>query len=377
MDILPKRVLISLSFVLVLIASSMAFATTHVNAQSATTLTAKFTPVIISSGETSTLQIIVGDLPTGLSGYKITVTLDNPNVARITDVTFPSWAVLYDIVEQTNSSVIVKAVDLQENINPGDSNVTLLTLTIEAISQGTTGVTIEINQMDDDNGDPITISEVYTNTLIVDPTKIGIRPEKNTVTIGSTVKVTIYADQLPKGLAGYKMRVRVNSTIARIVNVEFPSWATLYEINNETNLSIVLKAVDLYEQVQNGSTNVTLAIIYIEGVSEGEFKIELEVDQMDDDQGDTIPILIDESFNTVFTVTILQPLPGCNNPPQDPDGDGLYEDVNGNNRLDFDDVVVLFKNMDWIIEKGYKNYFDFNNNERMDFNDIVLLFKMI
>ncbi|MFC6940519.1 hypothetical protein ACFQE8_11185 [Salinirubellus sp. GCM10025818] len=29
-------------------------------------------------------------------------------------------------------------------------------------------------------------------------------------------------------------------------------------------------------------------------------------------------------------------------PPTDPDGDGLYEDVNGNGRVDYDDVVELY-----------------------------------
>jgi PKD repeat protein len=30
-------------------------------------------------------------------------------------------------------------------------------------------------------------------------------------------------------------------------------------------------------------------------------------------------------------------------PPTDPDGDGVFEDVNGNGQLDFDDIVELFQ----------------------------------
>ena len=39
-------------------------------------------------------------------------------------------------------------------------------------------------------------------------------------------------------------------------------------------------------------------------------------------------------------------LPGMTSPVQDLDGDGLAEDINGNGRLDFADLVVLFDNLD-------------------------------
>ncbi|RPI38648.1 MAG: hypothetical protein EHM53_08395, partial [Methanoregulaceae archaeon] len=42
------------------------------------------------------------------------------------------------------------------------------------------------------------------------------------------------------------------------------------------------------------------------------------------------------------------PLPGYGNPPTDPDGDCIYEDLNANGRLDFADVVLYFNQMTWI-----------------------------
>ncbi|MFA5296467.1 MAG: dockerin type I domain-containing protein [Methanoregulaceae archaeon] len=65
--------------------------------------------------------------------------------------------------------------------------------------------------------------------------------------------------------------------------------------------------------------------------------------------------------------------------PTDPDGDGFSEDVNGNGRMDFDDVVVFYRNIEWV-----RNYspvgagpYDFNGNGRIDLNDVVLLFKEV
>ena len=69
----------------------------------------------------------------------------------------------------------------------------------------------------------------------------------------------------------------------------------------------------------------------------------------------------------------LPALPGCKNSPRDLNNDGLYEDVNGNNKLDPNDVIVLYRNMNWIKQNGYEKYFDFNGNGRLDYNDIIRL----
>jgi PKD repeat protein len=71
------------------------------------------------------------------------------------------------------------------------------------------------------------------------------------------------------------------------------------------------------------------------------------------------------------------PLPGKTSPPTDPDGDGMYEDMNGNGIKDFNDVVLFFKQMEWVQANEPVALFDFNNNGYVDFNDIVRLFKEI
>jgi PKD repeat protein len=62
----------------------------------------------------------------------------------------------------------------------------------------------------------------------------------------------------------------------------------------------------------------------------------------------------------------------------DLDGDGLYEDLNGNGRLDFDDVVCLFENFDILgAHPLIAACFDFNHNGRLDFADVVALFNAL
>ena len=66
-------------------------------------------------------------------------------------------------------------------------------------------------------------------------------------------------------------------------------------------------------------------------------------------------------------------LPGNENPSQDLDFDGTYEDVDGSGKCDFDDVVMLFEEIDSHEIWGNTSYYDFNSNERIDFNDVVTL----
>jgi len=71
------------------------------------------------------------------------------------------------------------------------------------------------------------------------------------------------------------------------------------------------------------------------------------------------------------------PLPGYISMPTDPDGDCIYEDLNGNGRLDFADVVLYFNQMTWIAANEPIAAFDLNANGRIDFADIVAFFNEI
>lgn len=63
--------------------------------------------------------------------------------------------------------------------------------------------------------------------------------------------------------------------------------------------------------------------------------------------------------------------------PRDNDGDGIFEDLNGNGHLDYNDVVIFFNSMDWIADNEPVSAFDVNKNSRIDFNDIVTLFNRL
>jgi len=79
----------------------------------------------------------------------------------------------------------------------------------------------------------------------------------------------------------------------------------------------------------------------------------------------------------VYSMPAPLPVPPATNRPGDLDGDRLFEDVNGNGRLDFADVVLFFNALDWMAGNEPVQFFDFNRNLRIDFGDVVKLFEML
>ena len=84
-----------------------------------------------------------------------------------------------------------------------------------------------------------------------------------------------------------------------------------------------------------------------------------------------------KAFTDSGSINVLKVFPGYTNPPTDPDKDSLYEDINGNGMLDFDDVVAYYDNMEWIEENVPIESFDYNKNGLIDFDDVVKLYDML
>ncbi|MEN6341170.1 MAG: PKD domain-containing protein [Methanospirillum sp.] len=86
----------------------------------------------------------------------------------------------------------------------------------------------------------------------------------------------------------------------------------------------------------------------------------------------------DDTIRAVKRIGVTGPpvvaVPGGAGVPTSTAGDGLCDDVNGNGRRDFNDVVLYFNQLSWITGNEPIACFDCNGNGRVDFADVVLLF---
>ena len=195
---------------------------------------------------------------------------------------------------------------------------------------------------------------------------------------GGTVSVPIVLSSAPGGLSGYRITVSLSDpSIATITSVAFPDWAGLKSSSALPSGQVVLQGIDLSQQVPVGGTNVILATLTMRGSAEGSTSIVITLDPsigVQDRNGDLVPAATTPGMLTVAH----RPYFDCiQSAPTDPNGDGKYEDVNGNGRADFADIVTLFNNLDCIAADDDWQCLDCNGNGRIDFADVTWLFNSL
>jgi hypothetical protein len=112
--------------------------------------------VTVQKGGTAEISLVLDDAVSGLAGYDLVIRFSNPAVAEISDVSYPSWAALYNTTWNTDGSVRISGVDLSRQVNPGLTEVPLAALKIRGLSGGSSSIMLESVNMDADGGGLIT-----------------------------------------------------------------------------------------------------------------------------------------------------------------------------------------------------------------------------
>nr|WP_202798128.1 DUF3344 domain-containing protein [Methanocella conradii] len=278
---------------------------------------------------TRAIDIVALSLPLGLSGYALNVSLDNASVGEVVNVSYPAWAALNSTTTLPGDNVRISGVDLNKLVEPGASNVTLATITLRGDAPGMTGVMIDGVHMDDDAG-----------SAILGATNNGSFTVYTYVVANFTANAT-------SGTAGPLSPFMVSFTDLTTGAPGPTSWQWNFGDGNTTTEQNPTHA---YTTSGNYTVSLTAANQYAE---------------------DTKTIV-----DYIKVRPYVEAFPGHSNAPLDPDDDFLFEDVNGNGKLDFDDVVVLFQNVEWVENNARVGVgpYDYNHNDRIDFDDIVQLY---
>ncbi len=136
----------------------------------------------------------------------------------------------------------------------------------------------------------------------------------------------------------------------------------------------------------SASESLDSAILYWDGMSkgmEGSGKSwHYTIDDPAEGQHELYIAMEDLSGNAADsekrTVTIKNNIPQIGDKqPADLDGDGVYEDVNGDNNFNFGDVIFFFQHFDKSAVQDNKQYYDFNGDNSANFGDVIGLFGLL
>jgi PKD repeat protein len=279
----------------------------------------------VTPGQSVTYSLLVSSLPQGLAGFNVSISLTDPSKGEITQVTLPAWAVLKRNSVLPADVLWIEGVDLGQAINAGATNVTLATITVRGDQTGTTTLNPWVKMMTADGGANVVPNLMEGELAVHIPLIANFTADPRTGPAPFTVAFTDLSTGTPA------------------------PTNHLWDFGDG-----------------NSSTNANPSHTY---ASFGLYTVTLTVRNAYSQDTEMKTGYIDVS-------RYVEPFPTLTQAPTDPDRDGLYEDINGNGDIDYDDIVEFFWNMDWVTgntQVGILPY-DFNGNGSIDYDDIVQLF---
>ena len=261
--------------------------------------------------------------------------------------------------------------------------------------------TVSLTVTNDGGSDTLTVNNyIEVSYLPVATSNVTTFPSSSTLSVGETQEFTIALDNVTDGLSGFNITADLlpwspdgpspeppvlsaltsstTTDVCEMVGVTYPSWAGIPMNSSFPTDQAFVKAVDIQDLVKRGAKNVTLCTLTICGDAPGTAVLRVTARTVDDDAGGRYePTFVYASLTVQDALPFPNPSGGDFPYPTDPDGDGLYEDLDGNGFVGFNDVVIYYQNMNFIESKQPLAAFDYDGSGFVGFNDVVILYRMV
>ena len=296
-------------------------------------------------GATTTFDVVVDSADGGVGAGEIAVTVDDTSLATITEVDILNGASAEELIETSSTAQF----DYFGADTPDSGPVTVATVTVEGAGEGTASLSIEPTDgnsevlLFDEGGDPYDVTGTNGASLEVLPVQFLVEstsaPEK--AAVGSTATVTA--------------NITNDGDVESTQSVEL-----LFDVDDDGTAESV------------GTQQVTIASGSTETVT---FTVDVPTDASFGAREYSVETNADSAGGTVeFTPPDVN---GDGDLPGDLDGDGLYEDVNGDGSADVGDAQALFSNRDSPEVQNNAGAFDFNQDGAVNVGDAQALFNLV
>ena len=192
-----------------------------------------------------------------------------------------------------------------------------------------------------------------------------------TIDKGSNGLIEIILDSAPNGLSGFDITVQIPDILV-VDSIEFPETFVLNQVLDGETSFPRLRAVDLGFSVQDGASDILLATLHVQGVEVGAGQITITVLALDDDAGNHLSS--DLPPGTIIVNRVFPTFPLQSGPSQDLDDDGLVDDLNANDRMDFADLVLFFQHLDSPQVQENIDLFDYTSSDSVGMADVTGMF---
>ncbi len=383
--------------------------------------------VEINQGDTVTLYLTLDEAIDGLGRLDASIVSGDPETVALKAISPEAVSDQFLQVDTESAEKLkFKLVDLGNNIDPGDQGVQLVSFEVEGLKSGEAKLNLEGVKYTDEEGNVIepNVNPATVAVLTSEPepeeeeapsngsdepqekakqegeTKPEeTKPEEekkqepeaskeqtSTKAAGSYIpemkgidlrlgqkgEVTLRISSLPEGFRFAEATIISNGVKVNNVTGENSLY---YEVVDSSEEAIHFWVGDFDDEVKPGTSELELAKVKLEGVRVGWASLQVRF-AVRTDAGEEMVRTLEATDINVIKPTIL----GTDNPPGDLDGDGFYEDVDGDGELTEKDAFTLASNLNSGsegISAPMFSVFDFDRNGVVNFDDAVALIRMV
>lgn len=314
----------------------------------------------VGVGEETEWRLVATGVNGSIGAVEAQVRLESTETAKITNVELAGDAGLEQTeIQEDGASAVISGAMMDTN-NTGVARIA--TLTVEGVDSGTTNAVVSVDSLGDVDGNSYDIGSSPSARL-----SVGSGDDDG----NSTVVLSV--SEMPNGFerASVTVRTAVDASVTDTQG-ELVSDSQLRVVSNGPR-STTVQAVDLAGNVDAFQESRTIMeLTYDQRVSTED--VEAEVENLQNDNGAPVSsdrISVEVQAGGLFEESLQGADTGV--PPTDPDGDNLYEDINGDGEVSFDDAVAL--SFVDATELGTEQVaaLDFDDDGDLDIDDAVAL----
>ena len=218
----------------------------------------------------------------------------------------------------------------------------------------------------------VTVQPEQSDPPASDPTSVvSLAPGDDLLGVNGETTFDVVVDDADGGVGAYTMTVSVaDASTAHITEVT-PQNADsgLTDVSIASDGSSASVDAVLVDTAETGS--VSLLSVTVVGDAEGETTVDVGVDALGDEAGTPYDVTATSGATLTVSELVIGP---SEQPAQDLDNDGTYEDVNGDGVVDELDVQTLFGARDSSVVTSSSGALDFNGDGEFDVLDVQALY---
>ncbi|MFD1599906.1 PKD domain-containing protein [Halobellus rarus] len=232
---------------------------------------------------------------------------------------------------------------------------------------------VTLTVTDDDGGmDMVTQTVSVSEATEPEPglsTAVSLSPSEDLVAVNGTTTFDVVVENTDGGVGAYDIALSVDDGETATIEDVSVDESALSDVQIDSDGSSATAEVALLDTEQNGS--VTVATVTVSGAADGEAEIGLDVSSLGTEAGQAYNVTAENGATLTVSELVVG---GSEQPAQDLDDDGVYEDVNGDGVVNELDVQLLFAERNSAVVQSSPDAFDFNGDGEFDILDVQALY---